>query len=64
MNMVLPAILGVTAIFVAIFLLISDRKNKSTLNTSKSRLTSTSRGSLFVLCLVVIFATLVYYFGS
>ena len=74
-NSILPAIIGVFATIVAIFLLIADKNDKGTVRSIKPTATIPlgtgqigevvyyNEGSLPVLCLAVIFATLVYYFG-
>ncbi len=73
--MILQIILGVVALILAILLLVNDKNKKVAsafsmitgkldMNQGTSqRLFSTLKGFLLILCLVVIFATLVQFFG-
>ena len=75
MNSILPAVIGVFATLVAIFLLIADKNDKVTARSinllrlfhlgqdASARLFTTIKGFLLMFCLAVLFATLVYYFG-
>lgn len=70
----MPAILGGSALILSIFLLVNDRNGKWLAvfsnfaekfhmeKSSSERLFSTLKGFLLIFCLVVMFATLVYYF--
>ena len=74
--MIIPAILGTIAVLLGITLVLSDKNERISSffigfiskigvkqDTSARRLFSTAKGFLLILCLVVIFATLVFYFG-
>ncbi len=66
-----PFILGVCALILAVFLISTDKNRGLSLKFIKKNNeehsaqdhVSVIKGSLFILCLVVIFATLLYYFG-
>ena len=71
----IPTTSGICALIIAILLIVNDRNSKLSSKFStftgklhigkdaSERLFSTIKGFLLILCLVVIFATLVYYFG-
>ncbi len=74
--MILPIILGSGAFLIAIFLILNDKNEKFSLaflrfagklgikqDASAQRLFSALKGFLLIFCLVIVFATLVYYFG-
>lgn len=69
---ILPAILGVVAFVVLIFLLVQDyNKNKirpTQLNveqdsSASKRLSKTIKGFLLIICLVIILGTVMFYWG-
>lgn len=73
--MIIPAVLGGGALILGVLLLVNDHNGKLLAvfsnftekvhmeKTASERLFSTLKGFLLIFCLVVIFATFVYYFG-
>jgi hypothetical protein len=68
----IPAILGIGALVLVVILLIGDKNKSVSLKFSNDilgqenpyqRISSTVKGFLLIICLVVILATLIYYFG-
>ena len=75
MGKMIPALLGIGALILSIYLVVKDKDAKFSskyLNKAEQlgigeepskRMFSTMKGFLLLFCLVIIFATLVYYFG-